>query len=142
MLGNADVLKEGETHSHPLFHQSTEFMQVARAIYQAETYQMRLRIVHVDVLRADVADMFCNSDRTDLERSASKFCQNILLTDRNRTSTSLLRPVLGNITDRRFAIEVAAPRQSLWFWPGQLLGDDSRRRAPAGRQGGGRGPLD
>ena len=32
---------------------------------------------------------------------------------------------MGNITDRRLAIEVAALRQSLWRRPGQPLGDDT-----------------
>ena len=125
MIGSAGLLKNDETNIHPLYHQSATLTRFVRATYQADTYQVHLGVEHVDVLRAAIADMFGHLDRADWERSASAFCQNVWLTDCNSTSTSLLRPVMGNITDRRLAIEVAALRQSLWRRPGQPLEDDS-----------------
>ena len=96
---------------------------------------MQLGVEHVDVLRAAIADMFGKLDRKHWERSASAFCQNVWVTDCNSTSISLLRPVMGKVTDRRLAIEVAAMRRSLWQWPGQELGDDNveDERPPEGQ---------
>ena len=107
-LGNASVLTEEQTHMHPLFHQRTTLKRVVRATYQAETYQMQLGVEHADILRAGIADMYGKLDRDNWAASASKFCQNIWITDCKSTSTSLLRPVLGRIADKRLAIEVAA----------------------------------
>ena len=85
---------------------------------------MQLGVEHVDILRAGVADMFGKQDRDNREAFASKFCQDIRLTGCESTSTSLRRPALGRIADKRLAIEVAALRQSLWRWPGNILGTD------------------
>ncbi len=107
-LGSPDVLKKVFTHVHFLFHHSCTIKSVCRATYQAETYQLQLGVEQVDVLRPAVADMFGRLDRRDWERSAPRFCKNVWATDCNITTTSLVKPVLDKLADRRLAIEVAS----------------------------------
>ena len=76
-----------------------------------------------DVLRAAIADLKGVLDMNNWEASSSSHMKQIWFTDCKSVESSLSRPVMAKVSDKRLGIEIAALRQSLWRKPGQRAGE-------------------
>ena len=106
--------EQEEFQFHLLSFSSNIIKRVCRSTMQAETYSMQLGVETTDALRASFADMHEQLEPDGWEDSASRFVKAAWLTDCKSAVTALQRPVLAKVQHKRFGIELASLRQSLW----------------------------
>ena len=129
MLATPSALDGKEMWFHPVSFSSNILRRVCRATYQAETYQLQLGVESGDLIRAAIIGMKETLGKDWVTTSAAHM-QMIWYTDCNSTVTSLQRPVMGKITDKRLGIELTAMRQSIWRRKGERVGETDMDTMP------------
>ena len=114
ILATRSLVDQAECGFHLIACTSNTLKRVCRSTLTAETYQMELGVEAADQLRVAIADMFEPLSRKQWEIEATSAIQLVWMTDCDSSRSALVRPTMGEPTDKRLGITIASLRKAIW----------------------------